>query len=339
MSRGFLLQYQDPAIFPRIVNIKALRLFRQIVTQGSLAAAARSMSLSQPAASRLLALLEAETRLKLFDRSGRALALTEGGEAFFREASHLLAAFDEIPRIAQHIRARSRSHLRVVTAPRFGQGLVSPALALVVRENPGMRCTVDVQSRFDLENLVGTAVYDVGIASLPVTHSLVAIENQPLLSVRAEAFMRADHPLARRAHVTGEELSSEPMVGLWPNQRWRRQVDDFFRSGGATARYAIEAQSSLMACQLVRDGAGITVLDRLSARAVDLDGMALVPLEPERRILVGWIHQRGRRVSEAAEAFLDCVRRSVEAFRAASEENARAVTPLWTPEQATAAAR
>lgn len=311
------------------MNIKALRLFRLIVTQGSLAAAARSMNLSQPAGSRLLAILEAETRLKLFDRTGRKLALTENGEAFFREASHLLAAFDEIPRIAQHIRARSRSHLRVVTAPRFGQGLVSPALALALRENPGMRCTVDVQSRFDLENLVGTAVYDVGIASLPVTHSLVAIENQPLLSVRAEAVMRAEHPLARRSELTAEDLAGEPLVGLWPNQRWRRQVDDFFRSGGATARYVVEAQSSLMACQLVRDGAGITILDRLAARAIDLTGMALVPLVPERRILVGWIHQRGRRLNAAAQAFLDCVRRSVEDFRAASAPNAEAVTPLW----------
>jgi DNA-binding transcriptional LysR family regulator len=288
------------------------------------------MNVSQPSGSRLLAILEAETRLKLFDRSGRNLVLTEGGEAFFREAGHLLAAFDEIPRIAQQIRSRARSQLRVVTAPRFGQGLVSPALALAVRENPGMRCTVDVQSRFDLENLVGTTVYDVGIASLPVIHSLVGIENQPLLSVRAEAVMRADHPLAGRDHVSAEDLAREPLVGLWPNQRWRRQVDDFFRSGGTTARYAIEAQSSLMACQLARDGAGITVLDRLAARAVDLTGIALVPLRPERRILVGYIHQRGRRLGAAAEAFLDCVRRSVEEFRAASAANAEAVTPLWS---------
>jgi len=56
---------------------------------------------------------------------------------------------------------------------------------------------------------------------------------------------------------------------------------------------------------------------------------SLVPLLPERRILVGWIHQRGRRLSAPAETFLDCVRRSLEAFRAASAANAAAVTPLW----------
>jgi DNA-binding transcriptional LysR family regulator len=310
------------------MNIKGLRIFRLIVTQGSLAAASRAMNLSQPAGSRLLAILEAETKLKLFDRSGRKLALTEDGEAFFREASHLLAAFDEIPRIAGHIRARSRTHLRVVTAPRFGQGLVSPALGLMLQEHPDLKCTVDVQSRFDLENLVGTSVYDVGIASLPVTHSLVAIENQPLCSVRAEAVMRSSHPLARRAFVTATDLAREPMIGLWPNQRWRGQVDDFFRSGGASATYSIEAQSSLMACQLVRDGAGITVLDRMSAQAIDRHGIALVPLKPERRILVGYIHQRGRKLKPSAAAFIDCVRRVVERFRAASPENAEAVVPL-----------
>jgi len=41
------------------VNIRAMRLFRLVVTQGSLAAAAAAMSLSPPAASRLIALLEA----------------------------------------------------------------------------------------------------------------------------------------------------------------------------------------------------------------------------------------------------------------------------------------
>jgi len=311
------------------MNIKALRVFRMVVTQGSLAAAARAMNMSQPAGSRLIALLEAEMKLKLFDRSGRRLVLTENGEAFFREAGHLLAAFDEIPQIARGIRERSRAHLRLVTALRFGQAVVSPALALVLRENPGMRCTVDVQSRYDFENLVGTAVYDLGIASLPVTHSLVGIENRPLFSVRAEAVMAKKHRLARRPFLTAAELAGEPLVGLQPNQRWRQQVDDFFRSGGATPHYAVEAQSSLMSLQLVRDGTGVTILDRLSTHAIDPSSVAVVPLRPERRILVGYIFQRGRRLSASATAFIDCVRRTIEAFRAASAENALAVTPLW----------
>jgi len=64
------------------MNIKALKAFRLIVINGSLATAAQSMHLSQPAVSRLISLLEHEAKLQLFYRTRRRLTLTPEGEAF-----------------------------------------------------------------------------------------------------------------------------------------------------------------------------------------------------------------------------------------------------------------
>ncbi len=311
------------------MNIRALRIFRLVVSQGSLAAAAEAMSISPPAASRLISLLEAEVRLQLFHRSRRCLQLTAQGEAFYREAEHILAGFDEIPRIAAAIRTEAKGRLRLVTAPRIGRGIVSPALALFCREHPGIRASVDEQSRFGIEAQMGTRLYDLGIVSLPVSHPFVEIENQPLFQVRMEALLPEGHSLAAKPSLTAADLAGEPVLGLWPGQPWRQQVDDFLRSGGARPDYAIETRSSLMACQLVRDGAGVAILDRLCAQAIDLSGLAIRPLVPERWILFGYIHQLRQPPSDNAVAFLDCVRRSVEAFRARSAENADAVVPLW----------
>ncbi len=72
-----------------------------------------------------------------------------------------------------------------------------------------------------------------------------------------------------------------------------------------------------------------SILDHLCAQAIDLRGLALRPLVPERWILFGYIHPLRQPPSENASALLDCVRRSVEAFRARSKENAEAVVPLW----------
>ena len=205
--------------------------------QGSLAAAAETMSISPPAASRLIALLEAEVRLQLFHRSRRRLQLTAQGQAFYREAEHILAGFDEIPRIAAAIRTEARGRLRLVTAPRIGRGIVSPALALFCRENPGIRASVDEQSRFGIEAQMGTRLYDLGIISLPVSHPFVEIENHPLFQVRMEAVLPAEHRLAAKPSLTAADLASEPLLGLWPGQPWRQQVDDFLRSGGAIATW------------------------------------------------------------------------------------------------------
>lgn len=311
------------------MNIRALCLFRLIVTRGSLAAAAEAMNLSAPAASRLVRLLENETRLQLFNRSRRHLTLTREGEVFYRESEHILAGFDEIPRIAADIRSNANGQLRLLTAQRIGQGIVSPALALFRREHPAIRASVDVQSRFGIEGRMGTRLYDLGIISLPVNHPQVEIENQPLFRVRMEAILPANHRLADQPELSAVDLAQEPLLGLWPGQQWRQQVDDFFRSGGARPHYAVETRSSLMACQLARDGAGIAILDRLCAQAIDLRGMMIRPLVPERWILFGYIHQMRQPLAANANAFLDCLRRTVEVFRSRDPENAAAVVPVW----------
>lgn len=311
------------------MNIKGLRIFRMIVTEGSLAAAAEAMNISPPAASRLLSLLEAETKLQLFHRTKRRLVLTKQGEEFYQEAAHILASFEEIPRIAAKIRNKDTGNLRLMTAPRIGQGLVSPAVALMRKKNPKLKFTIDVYSRYGIETPMGSRRYDLGIISLPVSNSIVEIENQPLFCVRAEALVPENHLLAEKGAITAQDLKSEDLLGLWANQLWRQQVDDFFRSGGVKPSYVVETRSSLMACQLVRDGAGITVLDRICARSIDLRGITMRPLTPERWIVYGYIHQAGHELSANALIFIECLKETILSIRQESESNAQSIRPLW----------
>jgi DNA-binding transcriptional LysR family regulator len=188
-----------------------------------------------------------------------------------------------------------------------------------------VRVSVDLESRFGIEGSLGTRLYDIGIVSLPVAHPLVEIENHPLFRVRIEAVMPADHPLAARPSLTAQDLANEPLLGLWPGQRWRRQVDDFFGAGGVRPAYVVETRSSLMACQLARDGAGIALLDRICSHALDLRGLALRPLEPERWLLFGYVHQARHPPNDQAQAFLECMRDTLREFTRSSAENAQAV--------------
>lgn len=311
------------------MNFKSLRAFRLVVSQGSLAAAAEVMNLSQPAVSRLIALLEDETKLILFDRSRRRLALSEAGEAFHRETRHILDGIDELPHIAANVRAGANRPFRLVTGPRVGTALVAPALAMMRREMPNLKCVVDVLSRFELENRSGIARYDLGIASLPVTHALLPIENRPICRARMEAVMADSHPLAGKPALTAGDLAGQPIIGMLPGLFGRQQADEFFRADGAVPSYAVETTSSLMACQMARDGGGIALLDRLSVRAIDPAGMAVRSLDPPHWLSYGYIHHKGQVLSAEARAFLDCMARYIDGFRATDSAAAEAVIPQW----------
>jgi DNA-binding transcriptional LysR family regulator len=309
------------------MNLKALRAFQLIVEGGSLTSASSRLGLSQPAVSRLIAMLEDELNLVLFDRSGRTLRVTDNGAAFYVATRHILTGLGEIPRIAKDIKT-SDKQLKIITTPRIAQGLVSPAIALLRDENPKLCCTIEVLSRFDLDSLVGLRHFDLAIASLPVTHALVELKNNPLFKVRLEAVMRKDHPLASRRRVTAADLSGENLVGLWEDQLWRQQMNDFMRSSGEMGRYVVETRSSLMACQLASDGAGIAVFDRLSARGMDLSAVTFRPLEPERWIAFGYIHHTNQKLAVHANVLIKCVRRVLTEFRNRSLDNSASVELL-----------
>jgi hypothetical protein len=81
-------------------QLRALRVFDQVVAGGSFAAAARSLDLTPPVVTRLLAELEAHLGVRLLNRTTRRVALTPAGEAYLEAARRVLADLDDADALA-----------------------------------------------------------------------------------------------------------------------------------------------------------------------------------------------------------------------------------------------
>jgi DNA-binding transcriptional LysR family regulator len=292
------------------MNIKALRAFRLVVTEGSVNGAARALHLSQPAVSRLIALLESELKLTLFLRSGRRMILTDEGQAFLHEAGRILANLDEIPRIANEIRSSKVRRLRIVTMPRVALSLVCPAVALFTRRFPDVHVSVDLRTRRDLEQWLVGKEYDIGFGGTPVTHP--AVRGNSLVKVRLEVLLRKDHHLAGKEEIAVEDIVSERLIGQLPGLLLRQQIDDIFDSCGLKPVYSVITSSSQIACQLVIAGAGITIIDRLSADSFDHTQFVMRPLLPARWFNFGVILPKAGDVLPLAQEFIDCLKSEVD---------------------------
>lgn len=283
------------------MNIKALRAFRTTLSEGSLTAASEIMHLSQPAISRLISGLEAELKLTLFDRSGRALTPTPEGMSFYREAGRILDNLDEVPRIAAEIRAGRSESLRIVTMPRIAQAVTIPAIARFMKEHPEVNVSLDVRSRRDAGNWLAGRAYDIGVGALPVQHP--GIRTQALIRVRGQAVLPSGHPLSNRTEVTAEDLIDEPVIRLMHGLLLREQLDDIFSSAGVSPKQSVEVASSQTACGLVAAGAGITIADELSAAEIRPGLIELVPLSPERWMTFGTLDPIAQKSFKALEDF------------------------------------
>jgi DNA-binding transcriptional LysR family regulator len=242
-----------------MLDVRRLRVLREVALRGSFSAAAQALAYSQSAVSQQIAVLEREAGARLVERQGRRVRLT-------RATAGLRAGRVRVSTFAS---AATTLLPAAVTAFRAAHPEVRVELSLV--EQTGEALEGLRAGRLDLV-LVAQPV-DQPPADGPVeTHGLL---EDPMLAV-----LPAGHPLARRRALPLDELAGEPWVlGGGPGCSDRATILRACHAAGFEPRVALDFPTDdYNATQgMVAAGAGITLLPRL-ALAVARDDLAVRPL-------------------------------------------------------------
>jgi DNA-binding transcriptional LysR family regulator len=100
-------------------QLRSLRVFVQVIKEGSFAGAARTLDLAPAVVTRAVAELEQHLGARLLNRTTRRLALTEIGQAYLERARRILAELDDADALAGASTKQPRGSLRIVCPPAF----------------------------------------------------------------------------------------------------------------------------------------------------------------------------------------------------------------------------
>ena len=106
-----------------------MQFFVLLARLGSLAAAARAIDLTPPAATKRLAALEARLGVRLVNRTTRSLSLTSEGETYLSHATRILADVREMEDAVAQGRTTPRGLLRVNATLGFGRTVIAPLVS------------------------------------------------------------------------------------------------------------------------------------------------------------------------------------------------------------------
>jgi len=109
-------------------RLRALEVFVAVAEAGSLAEAARAMSLSAPTVTRVLGDFEAELGVLLFHRSTRSTTLTDPGRSFLPDARRILEDYQTSSDAVRGAHRSPKGLLRLTAPTLFGQHYISPLL-------------------------------------------------------------------------------------------------------------------------------------------------------------------------------------------------------------------
>ncbi|OAJ66124.1 LysR family transcriptional regulator [Gluconobacter cerinus] len=141
-------------------RLTSMTIFRDAVTQGSLAAAARNHGLSSEMASRHLRALEKRLGVRLLNRSTRKLSLIAAGDAYLGRCTAILDEIASTEAMAATLQASPTGLLRVAAPLAFANASLGPAFDAYLKEYPGVSLALDLTER--VADIVGEG-YDVAL--------------------------------------------------------------------------------------------------------------------------------------------------------------------------------
>ena len=203
-----------------MLDLRRLRLLREVHARGTVHAAAASLGYSASAVSQQLTVLEREAGAPLLEKVGRNVRVTAAGMVLLRHADSLLAAVEAAEaELAEVAAGRLAGVVRIAAFQSALLRVVAPAVRVLAESHPDLRVEVteaEVEQSVPalrlqhLDLVVGDEYDDQPRA----VHD--DLQRELLLSEAISVVLPADHPAAGRERVALRELSSVPWAVRQP---------------------------------------------------------------------------------------------------------------------------
>jgi len=295
------------------MQLQRLRAFRALMVTGSVTKAAERLRLTQPAVSRSLSALEKDLGFELFSRGRGRLVVTKQGEAFYREAEHILRGIDDFPEIIKNIRLNRNPYLRIVTLPPLERIFVPEVVTRFATEFPSVKVYVESRARRDVESWIAGLHYDIGITALPVHHP--GVISHQFASFDTVLVVAPGSPLATKPKVGFEDLADEPFIALDHASLIRHGGDVMFAEANITPNIRFETSSALTAAQLAGNGLGFAFVDPFSASMLG-DRIVARPMPLMPKIVYGFVLPADAGVAPLRDRFAEIVTATAAKFGA-----------------------
>jgi DNA-binding transcriptional LysR family regulator len=258
------------------MDVRQLNYFVAVAEERHLGHAAKRLSLSEPPLSRHIKTLELELGVQLFTRTPHGMTLTQGGEAFLRDARGIFSLLDQA---AERARRAARGQTGRLDIGLYGTGVFGVVPQLLARfreEHPDVDLSFHyAQTPEQVTALRQGRVLIVFERLLPRNESDIEVElvaREPLMVA-----MNDSHPLAARKILDIKLLKGHKII-LGSSPVAAATAVELCRSNGFEPQFAPAAGDLVMASLLACLNAGVALVPR-SITHVGFPGITYRPLK------------------------------------------------------------
>jgi molybdate transport repressor ModE-like protein len=293
-----------------MLDVRRMRVLREVAQRGSFSAAAEALSFTQSAVSQQIAALEREAGTVLVERSARGVRLTEAGEAVVRHTEAILARLAEAEAELEAIAGLRGGRLRLAAFESAGSTLMPLAIAAFRERHPAVELSMTLAEPEDSLPQLRAGELDVALTfdSRPTAERIDGIALEHLLEDPMYLVLPREHPLAHKRRLRLADLAGDAWIGGPAGCECNRLIFRSCAAAGYDPRIAFETDDYTAVQGFVAAGVGVSLIAELGLTSVrdDIVVRGLGRETPVRQIYAATLADGYR--SPATHAMLELLR-------------------------------
>jgi LysR family transcriptional regulator, transcriptional activator of the cysJI operon len=289
------------------MNLNQLRTFYLTVKLGSFSAAADALFITQPAVTKQIQQLQAACEIKLLNRFGKKMVLTDAGEALFVFADKIFQIETQAEENLRDFQQRKSGRLRIHASETFGAYYLHFILHRFRQKYPKIHISVTIfPSELVIENTVRLE-NDLGFISYPADHP--KLFSQEILEDRLMLIVPPSHPFARKKVLDPRNLEGQSIIMHEKGSASRNIVDEFIRKNSLPIFISLELSNNEAIKRAVEQGLGLSLISENVVREeAGRKKLRAIPLtDPSLKRKFYLIYHKDKYLSQPFQMFLQTV--------------------------------
>lgn len=291
-----------------------LKVFRTVAEKLNFTAAAEALFLTQPAVTLQIKTLEEELGVKLFDRSGGKVRLTEAGTVLLEYAEQIAELYVQAETAIGSLIGEERGKLAIGASTTIAQYVLPRLIGDFLNCHPKIEFSMISANTENIVNALDRKVIALGLVEGPVGRS--DLKTDRFIEDEIVVVVSANHEwaLTELPKINIKELVEMPLIMREHGSGTRRVVENALKKGGlklSELNIVMELDSTEAIKSAVEANLGIGFVSRWGlTREIELGTLKIIDLENlgiKRQFQ--FIYPRTPRLEGAAEIFYRFVRR------------------------------
>ncbi len=294
------------------MRLRHIEIFHAVYVTGSVSGAARALNVSQPTVSKVLRHAESQLGFELFHREKGRISPTEKGELLFEQTLPVFEQINELRKYASMLSSTRIGQLRLAMTPAFSLEVVPKVLTEFAKLHPDVSIEVETLHAFQISKAILSNSVDLGLVYEAVETPGLKVE--PMGKTRFVC-VSSESIIFSNTTISITDLQDQPLIELNSKSPLGQMLKNkLYEAWGKRPESQFLAETYHLAKRLAAQGAGVAIIDNITAQSGQTDGLNVFEIDDLPNIRIDLVSRNNEPLSGYKADFSRLLRKAISKF-------------------------